>query len=113
MYVVIHGYDPAKAGAIQEACNGEWDFGDDWYCMKGDGGEDHGEEMSATGQGNLCAGESEDAFARRVRDAIWTANGKFCDIEVCCTYMENLPHEDYAFDEDDYSRWQEEKAKVQ
>jgi hypothetical protein len=111
MYVVIKDHDPAKAEAIQTSASNEWDF-EDWYSAKDDD-VDKGIEMSATGQANLCGGEGEQEFSERLCNAIWEANGKYCEVEVTCTYMESLPHEDYSFDEEDYARWQAEKIKVQ
>lgn len=35
---------------------------------------------------------------------VWRANGKFCDVSVHATYLEDLPSETYSFDEADFER---------
>lgn len=60
--------------------------------------------MTLSGDGQLCGGESEDEFAERITKAIWQANGQFCSVEVCATYLEDLPCEQYQLDRDDYDR---------
>ena len=63
-------------------------------------------QLSTYGQGNLSGGRSEEDFANDVRDAIWTAAGKHIKVVVTATYMENLPHEHYDYEEEeDYDKW--------
>ena len=52
----------------------------------------------------LCGGETDQQFAERLTRAIWIANGGSCEIEVNATYLEDLPHEDFSFDESDYEQ---------
>ena len=42
--------------------------------------------------------DSEETVARRIRDAIWVANGKPCVVDVHTTYLSDLPYTSYAFD---------------
>lgn len=66
--------------------------------------EDSDTEYVAYGLSQLCGGESEEDFSKRLTRAIWHANGEYCEVEVRCTYMEDLPCETYSFDEDDYEK---------
>jgi len=95
MSVEVSGHDPAKMAQIQEAAEEEWSF-DDWY--------DSGENLTASGQGNLSGGETEEEFTERLSLAIWRTNGGFCRVSVDATYLENLPYETYELDESDYAR---------
>ena len=95
MSVEVAGHDPAKVAQIEEAAEGEWPF-DDWY--------DSGENLTASAQANLSGGEGEEEFADRLAVAIWRANGGYCRVSVDATYLENLPYETHALDEEDYAR---------
>lgn len=89
MQVVVHDYDPKKKEAIQLACSEEWEF-EDFYSDSSD------TEMEATGQSNLCGGESEEEFRDRLCHAIWKANDAYCEVIVNATYLEALPYETYT-----------------
>jgi hypothetical protein len=104
MSVEIKNYDPNLVYEIQEAAQTEWSFDDDWYQDK----SGKIPVMSCYGQSNLCGGEREEEFGRRLRLAIWKANKKYCDIALTATCLEDLPHEFYSGDEDEY-----EKAKAE
>jgi hypothetical protein len=60
--------------------------------------------LSATSQGQLGGGETEEEFADRFAKAVMKANGAPCEVDVCATYMEELPHERFCFDKEDYKR---------
>jgi len=92
MEVTIEGFDPDKAQEIQDAAQEQWPFEEDWS-------EDE-ETMSAHGQSNLCGGEMDCEFAKRLTKAIFEANGGPCKVKVDATYMENLPFEVFEFDKD-------------
>lgn len=103
MRVTVEGFDEPRKEAIQQACLEEWSFeADDWFCF-----ERHTDDvrcMEASAQGNLCGGEGEDEFARRISKVIWKANGAFCPVTVKAVYMEELPYETYTMDEEDYAK---------
>lgn len=61
----------------------------------------------AAGENYLGGGEGEQEFADRASRQIWEKVGCFVPVRVCATYLENLPHEDYDFDESDYKEWKE------
>jgi hypothetical protein len=96
MTVEISGYDPAKVSEIQAAAEKEWPFSDWWSSDNGD--------MQSSAQHSLSGGESEEEFTERLGVAIWRANGKFCDVSVDATFLEELPYEIHTLDESDYAR---------
>ena len=97
MMVTISDFAADKQAVVEAAANDEWDFTD---CSEGNG------LIMLTGKESLCGGESEAEFAERITKAIWQANGQFCEVEVCATYLENPPYETYHLDEDDYEMLQ-------
>ena len=104
MHVKIIGFDPKRQEAIEEAANDEWTF-EEWSDNKKWIKSRKSKapiEMSAYGQEQLCGGESEDEFARRMAKAIMKANGKPCEVQINATCMEDLPYTPFSFDEDDF-----------
>lgn len=97
MSVEISGHDPERADAIRAAAAGQWGFNDaDWYAVDG--------MLTASAQGSLCGGESEEQFTERITTAIWQANGAYCEVTIDATYLESLPYETHCLDEADYAR---------
>jgi len=96
MFGMIIGADPDRFGEIKAAASAEWGF-EDW--------DEHNGTLTASADDKLCGGESEEEFAERLAKAIWTANGGPCEVEVSATYLEELPHEEYSFDESDYEEF--------
>jgi len=101
MSVEVSGHDPAKVAEIQAAAEQEWPFDDWWFAGEED---DAAATMHASGQDNLCGGETEEEFSERLSLAIWRANGGYCRVSVDATYLENLPYETHELDEADYAR---------
>jgi hypothetical protein len=101
MTVEIAGHDLARKGAIQAAAAAVWPFEEDWI--------DNGERLQASGDGQLCGGETEEEFTERLSLAVWQANGAFCEVVVDATYLEELPYETHYLDEDDYARLMKKK----
>ena len=95
MHVTIIGANPDRFDAVKDAASDEWDF-EDW--------DEYGGTLEASADDQLCAGVTEEAFAKQLAKAIWTANGGPCEVEVIATYLENLPRETYTFDASDYER---------
>ena len=85
-----------RIDAVKQAAEAEWAF-DDWFL------DDDG-VLTASADGSLCGGETEEEFAARLAKAIWTANGAYCGVEVHATYLDQMPYETHCFDEDDYRR---------
>ncbi|MEA3350563.1 MAG: hypothetical protein U9Q82_08085 [Chloroflexota bacterium] len=96
MQVEITGLDPSRKGTVKEATESEWPF-EGWFRDTN--------TLIASGTDNLWAGESEKEFATRLTCAIWKANGKFCSVKVRATYLEELPYEEYGFDESKYTEF--------
>jgi hypothetical protein len=94
MAVTIEKFDKAKKDAIVAAACEEWEFDDDDF-------SEHDGRLFSVGQSNLCGGESEDEFSKRLAKAIFKANGKPCEVEVRATCLEDLPSDSYTFGEDD------------
>jgi hypothetical protein len=98
MLVDIRGQEPSRVGEIKQAAEEEWPFGD-WSDFEG--------ELTAYAEDQLCGGETEEDFTRRLTVAIWKANGDYCKVSVDATYMESLPYETHCLNEDDYQRLME------
>jgi len=95
MSVEIKGYNPAKETNIKEAMENEWNWED--YST-------YNKILSTYGDGNLCAGETEEEFAERISKAIWKANEGYCEVAVNQTCLEDLPCDTYHFNEEDYKK---------
>jgi hypothetical protein len=95
MSVTISGHELARIETIKAAAGEEWPFQD--WC-------DNGEDLTASAEGQLCGGESEEEFTERLSLAIWKANGAYCAVTVDATYLESLPYETHCLDEADYAR---------
>jgi len=95
MVVRIHGFDQQRTDRIKGAACDEWEF-DNWNFHVGN--------LTASADGKLCSGETEEAFAERLTKAVWAGNGGYCAVEVHATYLEELPYESHCLDEDDYAR---------
>ena len=97
MTVRITKPDPSRIDAVKEAAESEWDTFENWDSIEGD-------VLMSFGEGSLYGGETEDAFADRLTQAIWLANGCFCEVEVIATYLDDPPCEEFTQDKDDYNR---------
>lgn len=103
MTVEIKDYKARNLPKIIRACCEEWDFdADDFTRQRTDPLKRRYDTVIATAQDNLCGGEQEHEFAKRLAVAIWKANGGFCPVEVRAVYLEELPYETYTYDEDDF-----------
>jgi len=96
MTVEISGHDPEKVYKIQAAAEQEWPFDDWWSSDNGD--------MQTSAKDSLCGGETEERFTERLSLAIWRANGRYCEVIVNATFLENLPYEIHTLDQADYER---------
>ena len=102
--VEISGYRPYRSESIREAAIQEWAFSE-WY--------ESGGTLSASAEGSLGGGESEEDFTERLSLAIWQANEAYCDVTVNATYLESLPYETHTLDEADYERLIHEQQEQQ
>ena len=97
MQVLIDNVQEDRIPNIKEAAEQEWKF-HDWT----QGEQNSPTNLAAYGEGSLCGGESEEEFTDRLACAIWKANGKFCQVTVQATDLEDLPFESHERDEEDY-----------
>ena len=102
MEVSIAGHSPHRTKAIKTAAGAAWPF-ENW--SEGDAG------LVAYAEDRLCGGETEEAFAVRLAESIWRANGAFCEVQVRATYLEDLPSELYCPDDEDYQRFAKRRRK--
>jgi len=110
MTVLVGPIATKFADKIKKACDNEWEF-EDWHDDPFEL-EPDSVKLLGIGEGCLCGGEAEDEFADRLTAAIWEAHGKYCDVEVSATYLEELPTETYIKDVDDYKRWKKVNSAI-
>jgi len=99
MQVEVGNPNARKLRAIREAMKKNWDF-TDFDCEKGK--DRRIEVIKAYGESSLCGGESELEFADRLAEAVWKANGGYCEITINATYLEYLPFSTYTMTRDKY-----------
>jgi hypothetical protein len=102
MRIQITDFDESKLPKIEKACLAEWPFESEDFSIEVDAKTVR--TLTGNGIGSLCGGEDEDEFSDRLAKAIWTANGRYCEVEVQALYLEELPYEHYVREEDDYQR---------
>lgn len=104
MDVEIKNFDVNKIESIVEAADKEWPFGEhNTYTDP--------LSLSMSGTDYLYGGETYVAFADRLAKAIWKANGKYCDVQVLASYLEDPPTELYKLSLKDYTRLMCKKKK--
>ena len=94
--VRINKPNPGREAAIAEAIKDFWGFED--VDATGDG-------LISTAESTIGGGMTEEEFSRELAQCVWTANQSFCKVEVCMTYLEDLPYEDYVSTQDEYDEW--------
>lgn len=101
MSVEIRNYIVLMEDEIRDACANEWSGFEDFM----DSSTPTGNYLQSDGREFMCGGETEEEFAHRLTQAIWKANGAFCDVTVQATCLEDMPCEEYNLDEDDYANF--------
>ena len=51
----------------------------------------------------LYGGESDQEYSERIAKEIWTTEGKYFEMLIMMTYLEDLPYEEYEFDKEEYN----------
>ena len=105
MFVKIDNYAPERKERVIEACRDEWEFEPDAFDAFRPRACDTPDPLTATGRSSLCGGETESEFADRLAVAVWRANGRFCQVTVAATFLDELPYESHVRDETDYDCW--------
>ena len=96
MRVEISGYDASKSKAILDTFSEDWEL-NEWYECEG--------QLNLTADGILVtARESEKDIAKRLSIAVWTANGKYCEVSVDIEDTDIDPYTTYSLDEADFKR---------
>jgi hypothetical protein len=95
----ISGCNITHKEAIMGAVKEEWTFDKQWS---------RDDSISMYGEDYLCGGMSDEEFAGDLCKTIWKANRGFCHVNVNATYLEDLPSEDFTFEEEEYKEMMEE-----
>jgi hypothetical protein len=64
--------------------------------------------FSTYAESNLAGGESPDEFSVRLAHAVWKALGRYVQVNVQVTYIEDAPTDDFELNEEDYEKWKKE-----
>lgn len=108
MHVEIENVSKDTVDTVIDACNDEWPF-EEWHEDEESKKSRKGNiRLEAWGQSNLCGGEGEDDFSKRLKASIWKAAGKYVPVTVYATYLEDLPCESYESTEKEYEEWKKE-----
>ena len=51
----------------------------------------------------LYGGESDQEYSERIAKEMWTTEGKYFEMLIMMTYLEDLPYEEYEFDKEEYN----------
>lgn len=93
MDLTVRRYNPFCFKKIQKAAKEIFDFELEEVKM------DDGKHAESTVDGNLCAGETEAEFAKRLKDVIFEANGGPCQITLDAHDLDSTPCESFTFGE--------------
>jgi hypothetical protein len=93
VYLQVSKFEAQRLDGMKAAAQGIWPF--EWSCESS--------ELLGCGESSLAGGETEEEFAARLARVIWEAHGGYCHVVVSATCLQDLPHEDYVFDEEDFS----------
>ena len=103
MQVTVKGYTWKHVQTIISAMLRLWNFDEGTFPDKD---QPLPPDLLAVGTDNLCGGESEEEFADRLAQAVWSANQGYCDVEVRATYLEvDPPSEIHTLTQADYEAW--------
>ena len=103
MNISVDGIKKKEKEKVADAIEREWGNGDEAF-----------EDISAhtnlplytyeyISEGSLCGGEEE--FTDRVTHSVWKVLGRYVEISVHATCLEELPCESHVRDEDHYEEW--------
>ena len=101
--IMVRGYKPERVMEICAALQEEWDFDPSGFPGQE---ETPPEELNVSGVDNLTGGLAADDMADRLAQAVWAANGAYCEVEVWSTFMDVTPPSDtHTWNADDYQAW--------
>lgn len=96
MQIHVNDNNSERDAEICAAVEDEWNVSDSW---EQDGG------TVFCGQGNLCGGESPSEFTKRVAQAVWKANGGYCEVSVTAIDLDDPPTDVHTASEEEYQRY--------
>ena len=101
MDIEIKKVETLKSGTITSIIN---ELENIWFSegLEIDETEEGKKTIWGGAEGRLCGGEGEEEFSKRVADAVWSIAKKYLPISIKATYLEELPFEEYVFNEKDY-----------
>lgn len=109
MGVTIVDYDGKRRRAVIDACCAEWGFIEESLESSAEMPSTRTEnEMRASAKGWMSDGDSVADFFRRLREAIWRANGRYCEVRITATYVKPLPNERYS---STYGQWEQWRGR--
>ena len=94
MLVKVSGMKPSRKKSVEKACCAECSFEPESFSEETE--TKNTSVLRGKAYVTLCAGESEEEFTDRLAKAVWTANGKYCEVEVQALYLEELPYEQHV-----------------
>jgi len=101
--VMVRGHKPERMSDICKALRAQWDFDPSEFPLAD---EAPPAELDVTGVDNLTGGLTSDEMAVRLAQAVWTANGQYCEVEVWSTFLDVVPPSDtHTWTEGDYKEW--------
>ncbi len=108
MRVTVRRYRPERMMDICGALLAQWDFDPSEFPDKGDPPP---EALDVTGVDDLGGGMADDEFATRLAQAVWVANGAYCEVEVQSTDLDAAPPSTiHGWNEDEYREWLHKQA---
>ena len=100
---MVRAYKPERMSDISAALQAQWDFDPSEFPLSD---EAPPAELDATGVGNLTGGMAADDMAARLAQAVWAANGAYCEVEVWSTFLDMVPPSDtHTWTAGDYEAW--------
>lgn len=107
MAIRITDFNIDKLEHIQEACEAEF------YALELMLSDEYNPvRLAGSACLNLCAGETEEEFSERVSRDVWKANEGPCTVQIRATCLECIPYETYEYGEEQYRKYQAERAEA-
>ena len=98
MNVEVQGFNKDKENDITAILKVNWNYDSCSSYID----EELGPVLSMTGDGYLTAGCTEEQYAEDTAKDVWEENGGYCFVVITATYLEDLPFEEYTFDDKAY-----------
>lgn len=106
MFIEVHDVrDDDEFSIVDEVVGREWGgcSGDDYV-------EDE-KKFQVYHESNLAGGESPSEFTVRLAHAVWKALGRYVQVNVQVSYIEEVPTDDFGMNEEDYEEWKKKEEK--